>query len=58
VWWCRALSPGLWRKRQEDLYDFKACLVYKESSRITRATQRDPITELLRNISHTYMKIS
>jgi hypothetical protein len=33
----------LWRQRQADLCEFKASLVYRVSSRTTRATQRNPV---------------
>jgi hypothetical protein len=35
------LISALWR--QVDLYEFKVNLVYKLSSRIARATQRNPV---------------
>ena len=36
----------LGKQRQVDLWEFKASLVYKESSRATRAvTQRNPVSE-------------
>jgi hypothetical protein len=31
------------RQRQEDLSEFKASLIYRASSRIARATQRNPL---------------
>jgi hypothetical protein len=31
------------RQRQVDLYEFKASLVYRVSSRTARATQRNPV---------------
>jgi hypothetical protein len=37
-----SLTPALRRQRQVDLCAFKASLVYRESSRIANATQRDP----------------
>jgi hypothetical protein len=42
VWVCTSLIPALQRQRQEDLCEFEASLVYKESSKITRTiTQRN-----------------
>jgi hypothetical protein len=35
--------PPLGRQRQVDLCKLEASLVYKESSRIARATQRNPV---------------
>jgi hypothetical protein len=37
------LTPALKRQRQEDLYEFKASLVYRASSRVSRATQIIPV---------------
>jgi hypothetical protein len=37
------LVLALGRQRQEDLCEFKASLVYRASSRIARATQRNPV---------------
>ena len=34
---------ALYRQRQTDLYEFKASLVYRVSSRTARAEQRNPI---------------
>jgi hypothetical protein len=36
------LIPALWRQRQAD-FEFEASLVYKVSSRIARAIQRNPV---------------
>ena len=44
-WWLTPLSPMLGRHRQADLYEFKASLVYRESSRTVRPTRRDPVSE-------------
>jgi hypothetical protein len=38
------LIPELGRQRQADLYEFKTSLVYRLSSRITTATQRNPVS--------------
>jgi hypothetical protein len=35
--------PRLRRQKQADLYEFKARLVYRVSSRTARATQRNPV---------------
>ena len=41
--WCTPLIPSTGRQRQEDLYEFKASLVYRASSRIAKVvTQRKP----------------
>jgi hypothetical protein len=37
TWWYRLLMPALRRQKQVDLCEFKASLVYRESSRIARA---------------------
>jgi hypothetical protein len=42
-WWCISLIPALGRQRQADLCEFKDNLVYRISSRIVRATQRNPV---------------
>jgi hypothetical protein len=39
------LILALGRQRQVDFYDFEASLVYRVSSRIARATQRNPISK-------------
>ena len=42
-WWLTTLIPALRRQRQVDLSEFKAILVYRESSRTVRTvTQRSP----------------
>ena len=41
--WHTPLIPTLEKQRQADLYEFKASLVYRVSSRIPRATQRNPV---------------
>jgi hypothetical protein len=38
------LIPVLGRQRQTDLCEFKASLIYRLSSRIARATQRNPVS--------------
>jgi hypothetical protein len=37
------LIPALGRQRQADSYEFGASLVYRVSSRTTRAIQRNPV---------------
>jgi hypothetical protein len=39
-----SLIPALRKQRQADLCEFKASLVYRASSRISRATQRNPVS--------------
>jgi hypothetical protein len=41
------LIPTLRMKRQKDLYEFKASLVYTVSSRRAGVTQRNPVQKLL-----------
>ena len=40
-WWCTPLIPELGRQRQEDLYEFEASLVHRESLMTARTTQRN-----------------
>jgi hypothetical protein len=46
---------ALRRQRWEELYEFEASLVYIESSRTTRATQRYPVSNNQIN-KHTHTK--
>jgi hypothetical protein len=36
MWWSTPLDPALRRQRQADLYEFKASLLYRVSSRTAR----------------------
>jgi hypothetical protein len=38
-----SLTPAIGRKRQVDLCEFKASLIYKASFRIAKATQRNHV---------------
>ena len=38
--------PTFQRQKQVDLYEFKAILVYRVSSRTARNTQRNPVSEV------------
>jgi hypothetical protein len=40
-----SLIPALKRQRQADLCEFKTSLIYRAHFRITRATERDPISK-------------
>jgi hypothetical protein len=40
------LIPALGRQDQADLCEFKASLVYRVSSRIARAMQRNPVSKI------------
>ena len=40
-----SLVPVLWTQRQADLCESEASLVYRVSSRIARATQRNPVSK-------------
>lgn len=40
-----SLNPSTRRQRQADVREFKASLVYLVSSRLARATYRDPVSE-------------
>jgi hypothetical protein len=43
-WWHTPLIPSLGRQRQQ-ISEFEASLVYKVSSRIARAIQRNPVSK-------------
>jgi hypothetical protein len=43
-WWYAPLIPALGRQRQAD-FEFKASLVYRVSSRIPRATQKNRVSK-------------
>ena len=44
VWRHTPLIPELGKQRLVDLYEFEASLVYRESSRAARTTQRNPVS--------------
>jgi hypothetical protein len=44
AWWSMPLAPKLSRQRQVDLWSEDSCL-YRMSSRIGRATQRNPVSK-------------
>ena len=44
-WGHTPLIPALRKQRQADLCEFRACLVYRVSSRTASATQRNPVLE-------------
>jgi hypothetical protein len=48
MWWHLPSIPSLGRQRQRqaDLYQFEASLVYRASSRIVRAMQRNPVSKI------------
>jgi hypothetical protein len=45
MWWCTPLIPAFRKQRQVGLYEFQASLLYRVSSRTSRATQRNPVTK-------------
>ena len=45
MWWHTALIPTLGRQRQVDLCEFKDNLVYRESSRTAKDTQRNLVSK-------------
>ena len=40
------MIPALWRQRQMDFCEFKASLVYSESSRAGRMTEGEPVLKI------------
>ena len=48
------LIPALERQRQVDLCEFMASLVYRASFRTARATQRNPVSEINKEIKCTH----
>jgi hypothetical protein len=44
-WWYMPLIVALRRQRQVDLCEFEASLAYKVSSRMARATERNPVSK-------------
>jgi hypothetical protein len=47
AWWYMPLIPALQRQRQVD-FEFEASLVYKVSSRIATAIQRNPVSKKIK----------
>jgi len=45
AWWCSPLIPALRRQGKLDLYEFKASLVYRTSSRRAKAIYKEPCLE-------------
>jgi hypothetical protein len=50
------LVPTPWRKRQEDLCQFEASLVYRVSSRTSRTTQKNSVSKAKRKIEEEERK--
>ena len=46
-WWCTPLIPALRRQRPVNLWEFESSLVYKVSSRLARAKQRNPVSKII-----------
>jgi hypothetical protein len=44
------------KQRQADLCEFQACLVYKASSRVDRAIQRNPVSKIKQNNNNNKTK--
>jgi hypothetical protein len=55
-WPCTPLIPVLQRQRQADLCELEASLVYISSSRLARATQRDPVITITTTTNKQTMK--
>jgi hypothetical protein len=47
--WCIPLFPALGRQRQVELYEFKASLINRASSRIISAIQKNPVLKKQNN---------
>lgn len=41
----RSLTPEFGKKRQEDLWEFEVCLVYRVRSRSARTIESNPISK-------------
>jgi hypothetical protein len=54
-WWHTPLIPALGRERQV-ISEFEASLVYRESSRTARATQRNPVSKKKTKTKHNKTK--
>ena len=42
----QTFNPSTWEAEARDLCEFEASLVYRESSRTARATQRNPVSKI------------
>ena len=43
MWWCMPLIPDPRKQKQADIYEFKASLNYRVSSRTARAIERNSV---------------
>jgi hypothetical protein len=56
-WWRMPLIPALKRQRQADLYEIKASLAYRVSSRTAKSTQRNPTLKTNNNNKNKTTKL-
>lgn len=57
-WWCMPLISAVRRQKQENLYEFKASLVYIPRPKTPRATEKDPVSKSLGQKTGTWLSDS
>jgi hypothetical protein len=54
-WWCTSLIPETWEQKQGDRYEPEASLVYRVSSMMAGATQRNPVSKNKNKTKHVFI---